>query len=300
MKAVFLFVDGLGLGKPDSAVNPCAGKNVELLSVFEDGRDLRPAGRNGFCASADARLGVEGIPQSATGQATLFTGVNCARLIESHLKGFPNEALRGALREDSILKKLKEAGRRPAFVNAYRPIFFKLKEKTQWRLSATTVANLAAGLPFRTIEDLTAGEALYHDFTNSFLVKTGFNVPLQIPAQAGTVLARLSLNYDFVVYEYFLTDRAGHSQDMVKAYPIILQYDRFLGALLDAVDLNQTLVILASDHGNVEDLSTPGHTLNRVPVMFWGKEAETLAPKVRSLTDVAPVILETLGAGTQP
>ncbi len=297
MKAVFLFVDGLGLGASESAVNPCAGKNIELLSVFEDGRGLQPLGRNGFCAAADACLGVEGVPQSATGQTTLFTGVNCAGRIGAHLKGFPNEPLRAVLKEQSILKKLKEAGVKPAFVNAYRPLFFKLKPKTQWRLSATTVANLAADLPFRTMEDLAAGGSLYHDFTNSFLFKYGLNLPLLTPVQAGSILARLSLAHDFTMYEYFLTDRAGHTQDMLKAYPIVLQYDHFLGALLDGIDLDRTLVILASDHGNIEDLSVSGHTMNRVPVMLWGKNAGMLAPKIHSLMDVAPVILEAFGTG---
>jgi 2,3-bisphosphoglycerate-independent phosphoglycerate mutase len=201
------------------------------------------------------------------------------------------------LKEHSILKKLKEAGLKPAFVNAYRPLFFKLKPKTQWRLSATTVANLAADLPFRTMEDLAAGNSLYHDFTNSFLLKYGFNLPLLTPVQAGSILAGLSLGCDFTMYEYFLTDRAGHTRDMLKAYPIVLQFDRFLGALLDGIDLDRTLVILAGDHGNVEDLSVAGHTMNRVPVMLWGKDAGILAPKIHSLTDVAPVILRAFGIG---
>jgi len=300
MKTVLLFIDGLGLGRSDPDTNPCLGQGIQLLSVIEDGRTVRPIGRGGFCVSTDACLGVEGLPQSATGQATLFSGVNGAEIIGGHLKGFPNEPLRQLLRRRSLLKQLKESGFRPAFVNAYRPLFFKLKEKTQWRLSATTVVNLAAGLPFFSTDDLAAGLSLYHDFTNSFLIKHGFDLPLRTPEAAGKILARLAAQYDFVLYEYFLTDRAGHTRDMTKAYPILLQYDRFLRTVLDNVDLNETLVVSTSDHGNVEDLSVETHTRNPVPTMLWGREALILAERIRSLADVAPAILNAFGLAGEP
>ena len=289
---IFLFVDGLGLGGPDPVTNPCLGKDIRLLSFHEDGQSVRRIGHDGFLAATDALLGVEGLPQSATGQTTLFTGMNCARLIRSHLKGFPNEALRQVLREKSVLKRLKEAGRRPAFVNAYRPLFFRLSEKMKWRLSATTATNLAADLPFCTYDDLLDGIALYHDFTNSFLIAKGFEAPKRTPEEAGRILAGLSKEYDFILYEYFLTDRAGHTKDMAKAYPILLQYDRFLRTVLDNVDPEETLVLLTSDHGNIEDLSVETHTANRVPTLLWGRKAEELSRNIRSLADVTPAVLE--------
>jgi hypothetical protein len=50
------------------------------------------------------------------------------------------------------------------------------------------------------------------------------------------------------------------------------------------------LVLLTSDHGNIEDLSTKRHTLNRVPLMAWGWGAERIVQEVRELSGVAPAI----------
>jgi 2,3-bisphosphoglycerate-independent phosphoglycerate mutase len=57
-----------------------------------------------------------------------------------------------------------------------------------------------------------------------------------------------------------------------------------------------TLLLITSDHGNLEDLSTSSHTLNQVPLLAVGADVETTTRGLRSLVDVAPYILETLGA----
>ena len=65
-------------------------------------------------------------------------------------------------------------------------------------------------------------------------------------------------------------------------------------ALLDelAGDLaRDTLVLLCSDHGNLEDASTRRHTTNPVPLLAWGAgAAEFVAPLAR-LDEVTPAIL---------
>ena len=162
-------------------------------------------------------------------------------------------------------------GLRAAFINAYRPLFFKLKEKTRWRLSTTTVANLSAGLPFFLIEDIRRGRSIYHDFTNESLIARGFDVPRFSPEDAAHVLAHISREFDFILYEYFLTDRAGHCQDMERAFGEIEKLERFLSALLVDLNCDESLIILTSDHGNIEDLSVKTHTRNRVPTFLWGR-----------------------------
>ncbi len=300
MKTVFLFVDGLGLGGENPSTNPCLGPGIRVLSVFDTGERINPISFGGVCVATDACLGVDGIPQSATGQSTLFTGVNGAGLLGFHLKGFPNDPLRQVLKENSILRRLRDAGRRPVFLNAYRPLFFKLKEKTRWRLSSTTVANLAAGLPFRTIDDLRARMALYHDFTNRLLIAHGFDVPVFQPDEAARILAAALECHDFVLYEYFLTDRAGHTRDWTKAHPILLHLDRFVETVLGAVDLSETLVLLSSDHGNIEDLGTSDHTRNPVPTFLWGRHARSLAGTITSIADVTPAIVNAFGMEPSP
>ena len=78
-------------------------------------------------------------------------------------------------------------------------------------MSATTVANLAAELPFFDVPDMTAGRSLYQEFTGRDLRALGFDAPLYSPAEAGAILARNLAGYDFLLYEYFRTDKVGHA-----------------------------------------------------------------------------------------
>ena len=68
-------------------------------------------------------------------------------------------------------------------------------------------------------------------------------------------------------------------------------------AVLARLDLSRTNVVLTSDHGNVEDLSTRNHTLNRVPTLAWGPAREFVARRVRTLADITPAIVEVLTPG---
>jgi hypothetical protein len=300
MNIVWVFVDGLGLGVPDPLRNPCLAGGIELLRVYESGNGLKAAARGGLMAPTDAVLGVDGLPQSATGQTALFTGVDAPKLLGRHLPGYPNEALRAVLREHSVLKKTVDLGLRAAFINAYRPLFFSLKEKTKWRLSATTVATLAAGLPFFGLQGIAEGECLYHDFTNAFLIQKRFDVPLFSSEEAGKRLGRIAGRYDLVLYEYFLTDRAGHRQDLELSVRVLNGLDRFLVSLLETVDRSHTLLLVTSDHGNVEDLSVKTHTRNRVPTLAWGKRSDRVLENVRAITDITPAVLALLQDAQPP
>jgi len=295
MHAILIFVDGLGLGARNADINPCAAPDIRLLACFENGGIPVPVSRDGHLIPTDATLDIPGLPQSATGQATLFTGVNCAKLLGRHLEGYPNEELRTVMREKSILKQVKDRGLKAAFINAYRPLFFQLKEKTRWRLSATTVANLSAGLPFFGMNDLVERRAVYHDMTNESLIAKGFDVPTWGVDDAADILAQAALTHDLVLYEYFLTDRAGHSRDVTRSQSEIRKLDRFLYTLLTLVDLNKTLILLTSDHGNIEDMSVKTHTRNQVMTLAWGCGAEHMASSIRTLEDITPALLVNLG-----
>ncbi len=290
MSVILIFVDGLGLGRRDPASNPLASETVHLLSCFNEGPGIRRSG-TGFLSPTDATLGVPGLPQSATGQATLLTGINCPAKLGRHLQGFPNASLREILKTHSVLKQVKDRGKAAAFLNAYRPFFFQLPENIQWRLSATTVANKAAGLPFSTLEDILKGKALYHDLTNEALVARGFDVPRFTPEKAGDILADSLTRYEFVLFEYFLTDKTGHSQDRGHALAEVNKLEHFVSAVLRHVDVAAHLVVVTSDHGNLEDLSVKTHTRNPVITLSWGLGAEEWASRIHSLVDITPAIL---------
>jgi hypothetical protein len=291
MSVLLIFVDGLGTGTrgPHNPLH-LLGEEASPLAVFQGEEPRLPFG--GLLARTDARLGVEGRPQSASGQTTILTGVNAPALLGQHKQGFPNERLREVLRERSVFLQLKRAGVRPVtFANAYAPRFFA--RRPRW-VSATTVAVEAAGLPFRTVEDVRAGRAVYHDFTNRSLVERGEDVSLRTPEEAAEILARLAGGHRFTLYEHFIADRAGHEQNTEDALCVLRELARFVRAALSRVELSRTTVVLTSDHGNVEDLSTRNHTLNQVPTLAWGAGRARVARGVRSLADMTPAILELL------
>lgn len=288
-----IFVDGVGIGKKDPATNPFCAARHHLLDHFVDAERTEPIPFGGAVKGIDATLGVPGLPQSGTGQTALFTGFNASKLLGYHLYGFPNKKLQEVILQESLLKKLVERGKKARFVNVYRPIFFQLGDEIKKvRLSATTYTNLAADLPFLSLDDIKAERGIYQEFTNQALRDRGFDVPLFAPAQAGRILARISLDFDFTLYEYFQTDKAGHSQNLEWGQQEVLKLEDFLVALLSETDLSHTLVFLTSDHGNLEDLSTRSHTLNPVPLLAWGQQASHFLSNISSLTEICPTILE--------
>jgi 2,3-bisphosphoglycerate-independent phosphoglycerate mutase len=298
MHIIMVFVDGLGIGCFDRETNPCADPDVEIFANFLDRHRARALPFGGMCFGVDATLGVAGIPQSATGQSSLLTGVNAARLAGGHRDAFPTGVVRELVLERSVLRLLKDRGETAAFVNAYRPSFFELGERVKRRaLSATTLANLGAGLRFFGLEEVAKDAALYHDLTNESLIGAGFEVPERSPARAGEILAEVSRGSDFTLFEYFRTDMAGHRAELGRSILELLRLEEFVGAILEHVDLDSTLLLVSSDHGNIEDASTRDHTINPAMFLVWGATAAMIAQRTKSLTDVVPALLDLVGGG---
>jgi len=295
-RVILIFIDGLGVGKKDPDLNPMARVMGPNLDIFIDGT-IFPRPFDGIVKPLDTTLGVEGIPQSATGQTALLTGVNGAEALGYHLFGFPNKLLIEIIKKNSLLKQAKDAGLKPAFINAFRPKFFEMGDLvwTKMRLSVTTWVNHSAGLPFFSINDVANERSIYQDFTNTELKVQGFDLPVFSPEKAGSILAKQSRSYDLVLYEYFRTDAAGHRRQMDRAVYEIMRIEGFLQALLSGVDLESTLVILTSDHGNIEDLSRKSHTLNRALTLLFGAGAKETAESLNSLLDLPEAILHALG-----
>jgi len=292
MRMLMLFLDGVGIGEKDPAKNPFCASSHHLLDNFLESKRIEPIPFGGRVKGIDASLGISGLPQSGTGQATLLTGINASQELGHHLSGFPNKKIKELILKHSLLKQLKEKGKDVRFVNVYRPIFFQLGDKIKKvKLSATTYANLAADLPFLSIEDILAEKGIYQEFTNLALRNRGFDVPLFTPPQAGEILANIAQNYDFTLYEYFQSDKAGHSQNMEWGQQEVHKLEAFLVTLLSNINLKETLVFLTSDHGNLEDLSTRSHTENPSILLAWGKGSEKFIQQIDSLIDVTPTVL---------
>jgi 2,3-bisphosphoglycerate-independent phosphoglycerate mutase len=294
MSVLLFFIDGLGIGTRGPH-NPFDGlPDAEPLAVFQNEQPALTW--DGRLAPTDACLGVAGRPQSASGQTTILTGVNAPASVGYHKQGFPNQALLDIIRQHSIFVQLKRVGVRPmTFANTYTRRF--CESRPRW-ISATTAAVEAAGLRFNQVDDLRAGKAVFHDFTNDALIARGEQVDLRTPEEAGEVLASIVSANRFTLYEYFITDKIGHAQDRNAARRVLPMLARFIRTLLGRLDLKRTTLILTSDHGNIEDLSVRNHTLNLVPTIVWGKNREGIAGGIHSLTDITPAIVEVLTKGT--
>ncbi len=285
---LMLFIDGLGIGEKNDRSNPCTRSAVFFRHFLHETFPKKTSW--GRVAALDATLGMPGLPQSATGQTALLTGVNASALIGRHLNGFPNAALRQVILDRSVLKQAVQRGLKAAFLNAFRPPFFDYNPfDIIAHLSVTSVANLAAGLPFFDLEDLKAGRAVYQDLTGDALREKGFDAPTFTPEEAGRIIGRRSQEYHFALFEYFQTDKAGHEQDMEHAAFILQRLEHFVEAVLENVDRRHTLILLTSDHGNIENLSQRGHTRNPAMTLIIGAGGERV--HLRSILDVYPLLL---------
>jgi 2,3-bisphosphoglycerate-independent phosphoglycerate mutase len=292
-RILVLFMDGVGLGDDDSEVNPMARADLPTVRSLLDGR--RPVRANGGYATRhatllplDAQMGVPGLPQSGTGQTTILTGVNAPALLGQHYGPYPNQPLRNLLSNGNLFRQLLMAGRSVAFANAYPDRFLNRLGRGTERLSANSRAALLAGLKLRGPADLKAGRAVSALLTNEYWRQWGYDVPQLSPTEAGAQLVHLTDDHALTYFEFWYTDVAGHRQDRDLSLYVLRMLDQFIGGILDRLDLSRSLLLILSDHGNFEDLTTPKHTLNPVLTLLVGAGHQELAPRLRSLQDVTP------------
>jgi hypothetical protein len=242
----------------------------------------------------DACLGVDGVPQSATGQATLLTGQNVPAALGYHYGPKPNHQVAAHLLNGNIFNVLKKNGKRAALINAYPGRYFDGISSGKRIYSAIPLAVTSAGIALKTEVDLFNGNALAADFTAQGWrdVLHLPNTPVITPFQAGERLASISRNYDLAFFEYWLSDYAGHHQDMNQALDFLESFDHMLQGLLNEWNDDEGLILITSDHGNLEDLSTRRHTLNPVPAIVIGRQENRVqfSSGLNSLSDITPAI----------
>lgn len=278
LKIIFVFVDGLGLGSPDPETNPlCHARFPHLAQLLAHAIPL------------DAGLGVDGLPQSATGQTTLLSGVNAAKKMGRHIEGFPPAALKTLIEQENIFAKLRKLGKRCTFANSYwidDPHTIPPR-----RQSVTTVMALTALGDVRGKKELLAGKAVNHDITRWTMHARGYDGPLISPEEAAEHLLGIGEENDFTLFEYFLTDRAGHARDRDLVFQTLETLEHFLPKVTPFAEQPNHLFLLCSDHGNIEDLSVFTHTKNPVPLIALGDRA-TNFHSLQTLSDVTPAILD--------
>ena len=278
---LLLFVDGLGL-PPSPESNGVYTACPTLRRLFETA-----------CVPLDATLGVPGVPQSATGQTAIFTGINAAARLGRHCEGFPIAALRTIIETDNLFLRLQALNKRCTFANAYAtrpghelPLLIR---------SVTTIMTLSALKQTRNREDLLAGRAVYHDLTRHLLAPHLGDIPPVSEEEAADHLLGILATVDVCLFEYFLTDRMGHRGTPAQQHEVLASLDHFVAALLRKLDRRTDLFLMVSDHGNIEDAGQRGHTCHPVPWVAVGAGAESALADMTSILDVTPRIVRLMG-----
>ncbi|MGD8554006.1 MAG: hypothetical protein PVJ32_01100 [Anaerolineales bacterium] len=302
-RVLVLFLDGVGLGDRDADRNPFAAASLPTIETLLGGHRMIASSApietdTATLLSLDACLGQPGAPQSATGQAALLTGLNVAAMIGQHYGPKPTPQIRGILEDGNLFSQILQRGGTAAFLNAYPPRYFESIRNGRRIHAAIPFAAETSGVRLRTAEDLQAGQALSADLTGEgWVAQPGFPpAPVYTPVEAGKRLAFLSSAYDLAWFDYWLTDLAGHRGSMAQAVALLQTFDLALGALIEEWKDRQDLIVLTSDHGNLEDLSKRGHTQNPVPALLIGPSnlRRPFAKNLTDLTGFAPSILRTL------
>ncbi|HSL43796.1 MAG TPA: hypothetical protein VK897_10215 [Anaerolineales bacterium] len=301
MRVLFIFLDGIGLGENDSQTNPFARAKMPNLNNLLEGRSLLKDaapfyGERASLLAVDPAVGVSGLPQSATGQAILMTGINIPAELGYHYGPKPNPAVAAYLKEATLFSRFTKEGKKAALLNAYPPRYFDGIDSGKRLYSSIPLSVINAGLPLFKHDDLFAGRALSADFTGEgWRTMLGFReAPVMDARQAGRALGSLAMNYDFALFEYWASDYAGHKQEMDNAIRLMETFDGVLGGLVETWD--DGLILVTSDHGNMEDLSTRKHTPAAVPALVIGNETarNEFTDGMKDLTNIAPAIWKTV------
>ncbi|MDD4016696.1 MAG: hypothetical protein PHV28_02015 [Kiritimatiellae bacterium] len=285
MKVLFLFIDGVGLRAPAKDNPVHAGICPVLCQLIEKN-----------AVHIDACLDTKGLPQSATGQTAMFTGINASHYMGRHCEGFPGPSLRKLIEEGNLFMELARKGLRCRFADAYMVDSVDDLRVRRFK-SVTTVMALTQPETISIQDDLLANQAVFHDITRLSLHEKGHAVPVITPQQAAEHLVQVACANDFTLFEFFQTDLAGHSCNYDHACETLKTLDLFLDSVVKLCKTTGMLLILTSDHGNIEDMGTRGHTRNPVPLAAIGPGADDVKNHATSLMDITPRITRLMVPG---
>ncbi len=264
----FLFVDGLGLSADPRS--PLRTTSLPTLSELTGNFAVVPHSRDGAAYRVlDATLGIDGLPQSATGQTTLLTGVNGARVLGHHQGPHPGSRMQALLHDEPHCPcGPARRGLRVLHANGYRSEYLeRVLGARRNMMSAFAYAARAAGQALLLSTDPRAHRpGSWPD-----------------PLAAAEAFAAATEQHDLTVLEYFMLDYAGH-REPARVPAALHELDAFVAGFRHASP-DSTLVI-CSDHGNAEEPWHTQHTRNPVPLIACGPDADTV-PEMTSIADLS-------------
>jgi 2,3-bisphosphoglycerate-independent phosphoglycerate mutase len=304
--ALIFFVDGVGMGINDPETNPFIEAALPCLTgMLGDRWYLRPdSGGPGRISReqislvpTDPNMNMPGRPQSATGQATILTGQNVPMIVGEHYGPKPNPAVFEVINKSNLFQEVIEAGGTASLITPYPQGYFDGIDSGKRLLSSVPLAAVSAGLSLMTADDLRAGRAVSPGFTgqgwHDFLGYT--DIPIQSLSEAGMSIARIANDYSFTFFEHWPSDRSGHRGSIDQASRHLEIIDEAIGGLFDGWNNENGLLIITSDHGNIEEKDHRRHSRNPVPTILYGRDQAILAARINDLADIAGVIRDFLG-----
>jgi hypothetical protein len=304
------FMDGVGLGESDPDANPFVTATLpNLTALLGEGWYVRGNGRISSARASliptDANLDIPSRPQSATGQAALLTGRNVPRLVGEHYGPKPNRAVADVIRQGTLFHEVLAAGGQAALITPYPQGYFDAIASGKRLYSAVPLAATSAGLALMTADDLREGRAVSPGFTGqAWRDHLDYNdIPILSLREAGQRIATIAQEYHFSFFEHWPSDRSGHRGPLTQAVEHLETIDEVIGGLADAWNHQDGLLIITSDHGNIEEKGHRQHTRNPVPTILIGADHAELAGSVHRLTDIATIVRQVLalpsGGGNQ-
>jgi len=295
------FMDGVGMGDANPETNPFASAKLPNLDrLLGEGWWMKGNGRiitsRATLIPTDPNLDMPGRPQSATGQAAILTGRNVPKAIGGHYGPKPNEAVRLEMQKGTLFQDVVDAGGRAALITPYPQGFFDAIHSGKRLLSSVPFAATSAGLALMKADDLQNGRAVSPGFTGqAWHDHLGYtDIPILTLHEAGQQIAKIAQMHHFSFFEHWPSDRSGHRGPLADAVAHLEMIDGALGGLFDAWDDENGLLIMTSDHGNIEEKDHRQHTRNPVPTILMGRNHAELAQQITDLSDIAGVVRHVL------
>lgn len=292
---LFIFVDGIGLGEDNPETNPFSVANMPNLMALSNGkRWVNDTGKQhnhrAVFIPTDPRLGIAGRPQSGSSQAVILTGKNVPEMLGRHYGPLPNEPIRNLLDKENFFISVNQRGGKARLLSAYPPRRLAGINSGKRLPSSIQYAAIAGGQSLFTKDDVIAGKALTAEYTShSWVTHLGIeNLPDYSAKEAGKKLVQLSRNYDFAFHSHWMSDYIGHRGTMEQAVGLLELFDEVMEGVMEEWQDDEGLIIITSDHGNMESMNHGKHTESDVPTLIIGSDKDELTDGLSKLSDFVP------------
>lgn len=297
MAFYFIFWDGVGYGKKDSVNNPFFTAKLPAFQRLFDGNlpsltFKKYTSEVASLSPVNTTLRIPGLPQSGTGQTAIMTGVNASKFVGKHFGPHPYSTLIPIIKEKNLFKQLQQLKKTFFFANGYPQRYFDYIFGPKGRVPTIALSYISTGKTLNTHEEIKERKAISADIAGTRWSELGHpDVKPLSPNEAGKIFYQLGTSIDLIFFEYFVTDHAGHSQEMSVAVDMLERMDEFIAGMMEKFDFENDIILMISDHGNIEDLSVKTHTKNPVPLIVIGKQHAHFSSRIKNLTHITPAVI---------